>query len=70
LLERNGIARHDRTGAAFDPTLHQTMDQQASAKYPAGAVLQTWTSAWTLNGRLLRPAMIVVSAAAPAAPRL
>jgi molecular chaperone GrpE len=29
-------------------------------------VLQAWTSAWTLNGRLLRPAMVIVSKAAPA----
>jgi molecular chaperone GrpE len=28
-------------------------------------VLQAWTPAWTLNGRLLKPAMVVVAAAAP-----
>jgi molecular chaperone GrpE len=28
--------------------------------------MQAWSSAWTLNGRLLRPAMVVV-AKAPAA---
>jgi molecular chaperone GrpE len=26
-------------------------------------VLQAWTPAWTLNGRLLRPAMVVVAKA-------
>jgi hypothetical protein len=26
-------------------------------------VLQAWTSAWLLNGRLLRPAMVVVAKA-------
>jgi molecular chaperone GrpE len=26
-----------------------------------GTVLQAWTSAWTLNGRLLKPAMVVVA---------
>jgi molecular chaperone GrpE len=25
-------------------------------------VLQAWTPAWTLNGRLLKPAMVVVAA--------
>ena len=68
LLERNGIARHDPTGVAFDPALHQAMDQQASAEHPAGTILQAWTSAWTLNGRLLRPAMVVVSTAGRTAP--
>lgn len=68
LLERNGIVRQDPTGAAFDPALHQAMDQQVSTAHPAGTVLQAWTSAWTLNGRLLRPAMVVVSTAGPTAP--
>jgi molecular chaperone GrpE len=29
-------------------------------------VMQAWTPAWTLNGRLLRPAMVVVAKAPPA----
>ena len=68
LLERNGIARQDPAGAAFHPALHQAMDQQVSTEHPAGTVLQAWTSAWTLNGRLLRPAMVVVSTAGRTAP--
>jgi molecular chaperone GrpE len=28
---------------------------------PAGHVAQAWTPGWTLNGRLLKPAMVVVS---------
>lgn len=72
LLERNGIQRIDPTGQAFDANLHQAMQQQPSDEHPPGTVLQAWTSAWTLNGRLLRPAMVVVSAVpeADAAPRL
>jgi molecular chaperone GrpE len=66
LLERNGIAASDPTGAAFDPNLHQAMSEQESVEHPAGTVIQAWTQAWTLNGRLLRPAMVVV-AKAPAA---
>jgi molecular chaperone GrpE len=63
LLERNGIKREDPTGAAFDPNLHQAMAEQESAEHPPGTVLQAWTQAWTLNGRLLRPAMVVVAKA-------
>ena len=66
LLERNGIRREEPTGAAFDPNLHQAMAEQESAEHPSGTVIQAWTPAWTLNGRLLRPAMVVVSRA-PAA---
>jgi molecular chaperone GrpE len=63
LLERNGIRKEDPTGAPFDPNLHQAMSEQESASHPPGTVLQSWTSGWTLNGRLLRPAMVVVSKA-------
>lgn len=66
LLERNGIKRDDPTGALFDANLHQAMAEQESNAHPPGTVLQAWTHAWTLNGRLLRPAMVVV-AKAPAA---
>jgi molecular chaperone GrpE len=66
LLERNGIRNEDPTGAMFDANLHQAMSEQETDAHPAGTVLQAWTNAWTLNGRLLRPAMVVV-AKAPAA---
>ena len=63
VLERNGITRTDPTGAAFDANLHQAMAEQESAEHPAGTVLQAWSQTWQLNGRLLRPAMVVVSKA-------
>ena len=63
ILERNGITRTDPTGAAFDANLHQAMAEQESADHPAGTVLQAWSQTWLLNGRLLRPAMVVVSKA-------
>lgn len=65
VLERNGIKRVDPTGASFDPNLHQAMAEHESSEHPPGTVLQAWTPAWTLNGRLLRPAMVVVSKAPP-----
>lgn len=66
LLERNGIHGTDPTGAAFDPNLHQAMQEQETADHPPGTVIQAWSLAWTLNGRLLRPAMVVVAKAPPA----
>ena len=63
LLDRNGIKTTDPTGAVFDPNLHQAMAEQESAEHPPGTVLQAWTASWTLNGRLLRPAMVVVAKA-------
>ena len=68
ILERNGITGTDPTGAAFDANLHQAMAEQPTADHPSGTVIQAWTSAWTLNGRLLKPAMVVV-ARAPEVPQ-
>ena len=63
LLERNGIARRDVQGEPFDPEFHQAMaEQPATGNAAPGTVLQAWTPAWTLNGRLLKPAMVVVAA--------
>ena len=62
-LERNGIKRVDPVGQAFDPNLHQAMAEQESDSHAPGTVLQAWSTAWTLNGRLLRPAMVVVAKA-------
>lgn len=62
MLERNGVVRQDATGKPFDPELHQAMAQQPPPEgVAAGTVLQSWTPAWTLNGRLLKPAMVVVA---------
>ncbi|MBE9604203.1 nucleotide exchange factor GrpE [Acetobacteraceae bacterium H6797] len=61
-LERNNIKRHDAAGQKFDPELHQAMSQQPAPEgVQPGHVIQAWTPAWTLNGRLLKPAMVVVA---------
>jgi len=63
VLECNGIRRDGPTGRPFGPELHQAMaEQPASEGVAAGHVLACWTPAWTLNGRLLKPAMVVVAA--------
>ncbi|HEX4174160.1 MAG TPA: nucleotide exchange factor GrpE [Acetobacteraceae bacterium] len=65
ILERNGIRREDPTGAPFDPNLHQAMAEQESTAHAPGTVMHAWTPVWTLNGRLIRPAMVVVAKAPP-----
>jgi len=65
IMERNGIKREDPTGTPFDPNMHQAMAEQESAAHTSGSVMHAWTPIWTLNGRLLRPAMVVVAKAPP-----
>lgn len=63
MLERHGVQRKEAQGAPFDPELHQAMaEQPAPDGVEPGTVIQAWTPAWTLNGRLLKPAMVVVAA--------
>lgn len=63
MLERHGIQRQEAQGQPFDPALHQAMAEQPAPEGVApGTVIQAWTPAWTLNGRLLKPAMVVVAA--------
>ena len=65
LLERNGIVAEDPAGKPFDANLHQAMAEQVSPDHAPGTVVQSWSRGWTLNGRLLRPAMVVVAKAEP-----
>jgi molecular chaperone GrpE len=67
LLKRNGVEREDPMGVPFDANRHQAMSEQESPAVPSGTVVHALSAGWTLNGRLLRPAMVVV-AKAPAPP--
>jgi molecular chaperone GrpE len=60
-LERHGVTAQDPAGALFDPNLHQAMGEQDQAGTPPGTILQAWSRTWLLNGRLLKPAMVVVA---------
>jgi molecular chaperone GrpE len=66
ILERNGIKKEDPVGHPFDPNRHQAMQEQETDAQKPGTVLQAWSACWTLNGRLLKPAMVVVAKAPPA----
>ena len=61
VLERNGIKRIEAQGKPFDHNLHQAIAQIESPDHPAGTVAQVVQQGYTINGRLLRPAMVAVS---------
>lgn len=67
-FERAGITELDPAGQAFDPALHEAMAMQPSAGHPPHTVLQVVQKGWLLNGRLLRPARVIVSSAPESAP--
>jgi molecular chaperone GrpE len=53
----------DPTGQPFNPELHQAMVMQPSSTVEPGSVINTFQKGYVLNGRLLRPAMVVVAKA-------
>ena len=62
-FDRNGLKRLDPPrGAKFDPHRHQAMMEQPADDVGAGAVLQVMQAGYELHGRLVRPAMVIVSA--------
>ena len=48
---------------SFDPELHQAISTCPTADYPPNTVIELIQKGYTLNGRLLRAAMVVVAAA-------
>lgn len=62
-LERFGIVEIDPVGEPFDPERHEAINMQPSADAEPGSVLSVVQKGYSLNGRLLRPAMVVVASA-------
>ena len=60
-MERFGIAEVDPEGEPFDPEFHEAISVQPSEDLEAGSVVTVAQKGYTLNGRLLRPAMVVVA---------
>ncbi len=63
LLEKFEIESINPEGDNFDPELHQAMSMQESADVPPNSVMAVMQKGYTLAGRLLRPAMVMVSKA-------
>ena len=60
-LSSHGLKEVNPVGATFDPNLHEALSQQPSDELEEGKVLQVIRVGYTLNGRLLRPAAVIVS---------
>ena len=62
-LRRYQVEALNPEGEPFNPEQHQAMAMQESASAEPGSVLKVFQKGYLLNGRLLRPAMVVVSKA-------
>ena len=60
-LARHKVEAVDPAGEPFDPQLHQAMSMIEDPDVEPNTVLNVFQKGYTLNGRLVRPAMVVVS---------
>lgn len=62
-LKRFAVEPVDPVGAPFDPEQHQAVSMQPSPTAEPNTVMAVFQKGYTLSGRLLRPAMVVVATA-------
>ena len=65
-LAQHGLKDINPVGQPFDPNLHESIAAQPSKDVPEGSVVSVVRIGYSLNGRVLRPASVVVSSGAPA----
>lgn len=62
-LARHQVAVVDPQGEPFDPNLHQAVSAVPNPDVEPNTVINCFQKGYTLHGRLVRPAMVVVSKA-------
>jgi len=65
-LDKFGVKSVDPQDQPFNPELHQAMSMQEVPNVAPNTVIAVMQKGYELNGRLIRPAMVMVSKAAPA----
>ena len=63
-LARHQVVQIDPAGQPFDPENHQAMTMVPNPNLEPNTVMDVFQKGYSLNGRLIRPAMVVVSQAA------
>ena len=67
VLERHGIRRIFPLNEPFNPHLHQAVMEIQRADVPTGTAVQVFQVGYTIEDRVLRPAMVAVSKGGPKA---
>jgi molecular chaperone GrpE len=61
VLEKNSIEEIKAEGEAFDPNFHNAVMTKDDPEKESGIVISDMQKGYTLNGRVIRPSMVVVS---------
>jgi molecular chaperone GrpE len=62
-LGQAGLEAVDPVGKPFDPWEHEAVGQEVSDSFPPGSVLRVTRKGYKYQGRLLRPALVIVAQA-------
>lgn len=62
VLQRGGVEGFDPSGEPFDPERHEALATRPDEDAGPGVVLEVAEKGYTLNGSVLRPARVIVSA--------
>ena len=61
LLEKCGVIRIQAIDQPFDPNLHQGISQESHPDKDVNTIVKEMQPGYTLNDRVIRPSMVVVS---------
>lgn len=61
VMEKFGITMIEPKGEKFNPELHDAVSMQETDDSNSGIIIEVMQKGYTLNGRLIRPAMVVVA---------
>jgi len=62
VFEKFGVTRIDALGRPFDPNFHEAVARRETDDTGANVVIEEYQKGYMIHDRLLRPAMVVVSA--------
>ncbi|MDH3978173.1 MAG: nucleotide exchange factor GrpE [Gammaproteobacteria bacterium] len=60
-MAKSGVEAIDPEGELFDPNLHEALTMQPSETAEPGSIITVIQKGYQLNGRLLRPARVIVA---------
>jgi len=61
VLEKHGVERVETVGRRFDPQIHEAVAVSPYPEGPAGTIVEEVRAGFLKDGKLLRPASVVVS---------
>ena len=60
-LKNQKVESIEAVGKSFDPTIHEVLNQQETEEHEENTVIEEYSKGYTLNGRILRSAKVVIS---------